>query len=710
MKRFLPKTRFPRVALECFLVLAAFMLLFCRDKPAQAALYWAAANGVTPSPLTMGIQSSTPTLCFVGNAVDVRLPRVSQIIDYLHRFEWAANVKFYSLAGHPLADELGPGGNVQNLKCPAPTTANGLDYYAGDIRMVIPDTSVVATDPVPGLGCMTDKMKSAPSCVARDANHIDCYARGVDDKTWGKHWDSINGWGDWESALGGTTNAAPAVASLNSSNLEVVARGVGDSALYIKTWNGTSWTANWTLIPGTTGNTAGGAACVGHDGSHLSCAVPWKDGKIYFADRSSGTWSSWQNTDLVSSVAPGISTWGSGRLDVFANGSNGSGQTDNLIHVWTNNNGASWNNFVEDLGGDLKGAPACIGRNPHSGSFGWTGDLDCFARGSNDHIWQRTFDPDTNTWGGWIDRSGAVIDAPGVASRSGLLLDLFVIGQNGAIWQNSSTDGGSTWGGYADRGDNSGWGSWSNPPWTRNDSSSRACMYNLKLGDNPWCPVGGEFWPCASNPEIVPYLNHTLHEVGHALGLAHEQARDDVNVAGCTEPGYGDGATNGKLTPYDRYSVMHYQFSSCGINGNYDYTGLSYYDQLGLHMMYPPNNMPAEFVGHTTILVGQTLNLTSAWKAWGANMSYVATNFVWRIDGGIVSTTPDLSRSGLSAGTHSLSLTYTDFLLRNYSYSGYVVVLTQAQLTSQMGALQAAEAAALTPPQFLTDLPVVSKP
>ncbi len=686
------------------LALVAFCLLVSQAPPAQASLYWASASGVAD--LTTGVRSSTPSLCFVGDAVTSRLPRVAQIIEYLKEYENVSSIRFVSPISHlKLSDELAAG-HLDMLTCPAPVTVNGRDWFDGDIRMVIPATSVVATDPVPGNGCMTDKMKSAPSCVARDSSHIDCYARGVDDKTWGKHWDATNGWGDWESALGGITDAAPAVASLNSSNLEVVARGVGDNALYIKTWDGTNWTANWTQIPGTSGNTTGGAACVGHDGHHLSCVARWINGHIYFADRDSGTWSAWRDTGLDSNFAPGISSWGNNRVDVFANGANGSGETDNLIHVWTSDNGVNWNGWVEDLDGDLKDAPACIGRNGHTGSWGWTGDLDCFGRGADNSAWQRTFHPDSNSWSAWIDRGGVIIDAPGVASLASSKLDLFVIGTNGSLWQKSSTDGGTTWGGFADRGDNSGWGSWSAAPWSLNEPTSRACTYNLKLGDNPWCPVGGEYWPCASNPEIVPYRDHTLHEVGHALGLAHEHVRADANVPGCGA-GYGGGVTQGYITPYDRDSVMHYMFASCGIPGNYDYSGLSYYDRVAVHILYPPAGFPAEIVGDLGIKTGEVLTLSSAWKAWGANISFAASNFVWKVDGITQSTTPDLSLAGLSAGDHTVTLDHDDFLGRHHSGSWKVHVMTPQEYTAAV-----VEGGALTPlylPIYAEMFPIVTR-
>jgi hypothetical protein len=139
------------------------------------------------------------------------------------------------------------------------------------------------------------------------------------------------------------------------------------------------------------------------------------------------------------------------------------------------------------------------------------------------------------------------------------------------------------------------WGSWSTGP--DDLDTDRACLYNLKLGDDPW--------------NATPYLNHTLHEFGHALGLAHEHVREDVDWAACSAESYGGTATDGHLTPYDRRSVMHYRFAPCGSNGNYDYTGLSRYDRLGLRILYPEANRHAEYVGATVRPAGSALQRAS---------------------------------------------------------------------------------------------------
>jgi Helix-hairpin-helix domain len=338
-------------------------------------------------------------------------------------------------------------------------------------------------------------------------------------------------------------------------------------------------------------------------------------------------------------------------------------------------------------------------------------------------------------------------------------------------------------------GNNEGWGSWSNAP--QDLAANRACLFNLKLGDE------GD----AGRP---PYLNHTLHEFGHALGLSHEHLRHDVekqwvihyfksmrnvdqtkaeniyaagyrnldeiagatvvqlqkitgygtaaaagevkmdatfltHIAGVTVaiaetiyaagfrtagavadatvtvlqtiPGYGalaaaqqlkndaaaapprviygGGITNGFITAYDRASVMHYKFIDPGINGNYDYTGLSDLDRLSVHILYPEDLQVAEFVGTTVVSSAARVVLQSAWGVRGADLSFAAMNFEWKVAGTVRSTQPVLDVQ-LPAGTYSLQFAHRDFLGRSYSYTGIIRVLSPAAYAAQTAAVSAA--------------------
>ena len=219
--------------------------------------------------------------------------------------------------------------------------------------------------------------------------------------------------------------------------------------------------------------------------------------------------------------------------------------------------------------------------------------------------------------------------------------------------------------------------SWSNPP--DELEVNRSCLYNMKLGDD--ADTNGTRW-----------LNHTLHEFGHALGLSHEHARSDANDSSCTESGYGGSANTGFMTPYDRKSVMHYQFLSCGIHGNYDHTGFSAWDKLALHILYPEENRTAEFVGKTVLRSGENLQLQSAWQWRGANIDFVAKNFGWRIDGALLSSGPTLNVR-LKTGIYTLQYAHSDFLDRNYTYNGVVRVLADDEYDSQMAAIEGAQQA-----------------
>jgi hypothetical protein len=216
-------------------------------------------------------------------------------------------------------------------------------------------------------------------------------------------------------------------------------------------------------------------------------------------------------------------------------------------------------------------------------------------------------------------------------------------------------------------GENDGWGSWSNSP--ADLPSHRGCLYNLKLG--PDADAAG-----------VPWRNHTLHEFGHALGLAHEHIRNDVDYATCSDPAYGGSASGGHTTVYDRNSVMHYAFFACGIDGNYGQDGLSFLDKLALHIMYPEAVRVAEFTGRTVIRSNEWLSLQSTWRASGAE-SFAVGGFAWKLSGITYSSSSALTTT-LGAGTYPFQLSYTDFLGRSYTYSSTVRVLTPAEYTARI--------------------------
>jgi len=243
--------------------------------------------------------------------------------------------------------------------------------------------------------------------------------------------------------------------------------------------------------------------------------------------------------------------------------------------------------------------------------------------------------------------------------------------------------------------------SWSNPP--DELELKRACQYNLVLGDD-------------ADATGTPYLNHTLHEFGHGLGLVHEHARADEN-AQCVPTTHDEYhiLNSGYITPYDKDSVMHYWWPAstlpnCQQTGsNYSQAGLTGYDRLATHIMYPEDARTVEFYGNTVIRVGETLQLGSAWQARGANMGFVASNWVWMVDGTVRSTTPNLSLAGLAVGEHALTIAHDDFLGRHYTYSGTVRVLTNDAYL-QMAAADAATHAALAPIISIVNMPLVLRP
>jgi len=121
---------------------------------------------------------------------------------------------------------------------------------------------------------------------------------------------------------------------------------------------------------------------------------------------------------------PDASSWGPGRTDVFVRGSeNGLWQS-----TW---NGTSWSwNF---LGGVISGDPSAVSWGPNR--------IDVFARGADNALWHRAWDG--TSWVAWEKLGGVITSGPDAASWGPGRLDVFVRGTENGLWQVSWT--GASW-------------------------------------------------------------------------------------------------------------------------------------------------------------------------------------------------------------------------------------------------------------------------
>ena len=120
---------------------------------------------------------------------------------------------------------------------------------------------------------------------------------------------------------------------------------------------------------------------------------------------------------------PAAVSWGSGRIDVFARG------TDNALkHLWYQaGTGAGWQPW-ESLGGNLTSAPAVA-------SWG-AGRLDVFALGTNSSLKRRAYQAGLGAgWQDWEDLGGNWTSAPDAVSWGPNRIDVVVQGADKFIHQ-----------------------------------------------------------------------------------------------------------------------------------------------------------------------------------------------------------------------------------------------------------------------------------
>jgi len=215
---------------------------------------------------------------------------------------------------------------------------------------------------------------------------------------------------------------------------------------------------------------------------------------------------------------------------------------------------------------------------------------------------------------------------------------------------------------------------WSNVPGNRNKPQFRSCRLTTFV-------KGG-----------LP-LNLIMHELGHAMGLIHEHERRDVPlsdpmVARCYKevPYFGKGLSPGGeflfVTPYDRYSVMHYPAppgSTCQLGAEKDKHGLSYFDKLTIRILYPQSSRIAQFIGATVAAVGERVVLRNEWAFAGALVENVVKNPAWTVTRGnrkvVQQKTPDFGFVFNEDGLYSIDYAFTDAKGRSFANTSEIRIL-----------------------------------
>jgi FtsP/CotA-like multicopper oxidase with cupredoxin domain len=180
-----------------------------------------------------------------------------------------------------------------------------------------------------------------------------------------------------------------------------------DSALWIRQFNGISWSA-WQNLGGLI--TAVDATSSGGVVYAFACGT---DGALWYRSWDGSTWSDWQYlggliTDIDATSSGGI-------VHVFARGTDGA--------LWYR----SWNNTAWSAWQYLGGAITDIDATSSGGI------VYAFARGTDGALWYRSWDG--AAWSAWQYLGGLITDID--ATSSGGIVYAFACGTDGALWYRS---------------------------------------------------------------------------------------------------------------------------------------------------------------------------------------------------------------------------------------------------------------------------------
>ncbi|MEA5570557.1 S8 family serine peptidase [Calothrix sp. UHCC 0171] len=231
-------------------------------------------------------------------------------------------------------------------------------------------------------------------------------------------------WGEWES-LGGNGFSAPAAVTLGEKHLDAFVIAA-DSALYQKTWDGTTWSSEWQNLGGFSLSAPAAVSISSSAGAkRIDTFIIGKERQLMRKTGNDAAWGEWENLGGFCKQGIAVSTLGEQRQDVFTIGA------DNAVYQMTWN-GTAWSEWTS-LGGFALSAPAAVS--------GGENRIDLCVRGSDHAIYHKYWNG--TAWSEWTSLGGLWLYAPAVTSWGANHLDVFAVGTDNAVYRKYSD--GVTW-------------------------------------------------------------------------------------------------------------------------------------------------------------------------------------------------------------------------------------------------------------------------
>ncbi|GAB2723532.1 hypothetical protein GCM10010442_50930 [Kitasatospora kifunensis] len=276
------------------------------------------------------------------------------------------------------------------------------------------------TTPAPGIAA-----GASPVVSSWGPRRLDMFVRGKDGAIWHQPYDTTGaGWYPWES-MGGNFVSNPAAVSWDSSRLDLF--GVGtDGKIWHRYWNNPGGWGSWNVDFATPppGLASGATPTVTSWGTgRLDLFVRGKDNAIWHLDYSNG-WSTWESLGAKIISDPAATSPNNGRIDLVGLGTN-----NNIWHkYWTP--GTGWTSWSPDL----PALPVGIAPGSSPAASLWqpnADDVEVYVRGKDGAIWNSLYS--NGSWGAWSSQGGALASNTTAISPGPNLIDLFAVGTDGSL-------------------------------------------------------------------------------------------------------------------------------------------------------------------------------------------------------------------------------------------------------------------------------------